>query len=392
MSRRFPSVLALALLGASTIASTAHAELRRGELVVVDADETIEGNLYLSGGTILMHGNVLGDVVAAGGSIIIDGRVDGDVLAAGGEINIIGPVSGDVRAAGGQLSFQAPIGGDATAAGGDITIMNDVGGEALLAGGEALVSGNIAGSLAAATGQLRVNGRVGQGILMTGGALALGRSAVVVGDVHYPENATFQRDANARISGALVPTATSMQQRTAAGVVFALQMIVGLFALGLLWLFLFRGFARRSLANLGTHPARTAGVGALALVVVPLALGLVFMLGVVLGGWWLALFGMSLFALALMLTFPLVALFVGKAALHRMRRTTRSDVWPMLFALIAFVLLMQIPVIGQLLAIAVVVFGLGALAITMLPTLRATSREPVELPSTPLSAEPLPAI
>jgi hypothetical protein len=82
-------------------------KLRSGDQVVVPAGETIEGDLYASGGLVRVEGRVEGDLLAAAGQQVA-GQVTGDVMAAGGSIDVSGRVGGDVRAAGGSSPSADP--------------------------------------------------------------------------------------------------------------------------------------------------------------------------------------------------------------------------------------------------------------------------------------------
>ena len=73
-------------------------KIRAGESIVVEADETIEDDLYLFGTSVTIEADVPGDVVAFGSSVTITGDVGGDVLAGTSNLRITGTVSGDVRA------------------------------------------------------------------------------------------------------------------------------------------------------------------------------------------------------------------------------------------------------------------------------------------------------
>lgn len=93
---------------------------------VISKNQTINDDLFISGGEVEILGTVNGDVYAAGGEVLINGLVKGDVLVAGGEVTIKGTVENNVRAAGGQITIsQAKIGRNLSVAGGEITVSDD---------------------------------------------------------------------------------------------------------------------------------------------------------------------------------------------------------------------------------------------------------------------------
>ena len=116
------AIVLLLLVSATSIVlaqeSVLDGKLRTGETVMVPANESVDGDLYLVGGTVTMDGNVDGDLTVVGGQVTVNGTVTGDVLAAGGMISIGGTIEGDLRQAGGQTTLGGDVGEDVLAAGG----------------------------------------------------------------------------------------------------------------------------------------------------------------------------------------------------------------------------------------------------------------------------------
>lgn len=379
----------LSLAGLCSILSAAplRAEVRAGDSVLIKAGEVIEGNLYATGASITVHGTVKGDLVLAGGAAYVDGPVGGDVLAVAGQLTLAGLVDGDVRASAAQVSILAPVGGDAALAGGNVHVGADVAGDALLASGGATIGGAVGRSLYVSSGDTRVASRVGGDLIAQGGRLTLEDGAQVNGDVRYAGPEDVVRESGSLVAGAIIqrplPGAGPRWLMTLLGWV---QLLVGMFVLGLLWLTLFRGFAQRSMHALRTRPALSFGVGTAVLLGTPPAIALVFVLGSVLGGAWLGLFGLAIYAMAVALTFPFIAATLGLAVTRRAPIGIGNLWWPLLGALVPLTILLQVPVLGPLVALACTTFGLGAIAVTLVPTLRFTrapTAETAPLPSTP---------
>lgn len=103
-----------------------HAVTISEDRAVVSKTQTINDDVFISGGEVEILGTVHGDVYAVGGEVTIDGTVKGDVLAAGGEVTIKGVVENSVRAAGGQITISsAKIGRNISVAGGEIVVSED---------------------------------------------------------------------------------------------------------------------------------------------------------------------------------------------------------------------------------------------------------------------------
>ena len=138
-------------------------KLRTGDTVVVAADETWDGDLYLLGGRVTVEGTVDGDLTALGGQVEINGTVTGDVLAAGGTVSVDGTVEGDTRIAGGQLHVGGEVGEDVAATGGQLTVERGatIGGDLIATGGAITLSGSVAGRVEGSAGSYTRSGSVG---------------------------------------------------------------------------------------------------------------------------------------------------------------------------------------------------------------------------------------
>jgi hypothetical protein len=138
-------------------------KLRTGDTVTVPATETVDGDLYLAGGSVTMDGTVNGDLVAFGGQVTINGSVTGDLMTAGGSVSITGAVDGDIRTAGGQVTVSGPVGEDMLIAGGQTTLASGatIGGDLIASGGTVSVGGAVTGNIEATAGTYSRGGTVG---------------------------------------------------------------------------------------------------------------------------------------------------------------------------------------------------------------------------------------
>lgn len=68
------------------------AEVRTGPGAQVAAGETVDDDLYLAGGAVVIAGTVNGDVVAMGTSVNVTGRVNGNLFAFGQTVSVSGKV------------------------------------------------------------------------------------------------------------------------------------------------------------------------------------------------------------------------------------------------------------------------------------------------------------
>jgi hypothetical protein len=148
----------------------------------------------------------------------------------------------------------------------------------------------------------------------------------------------------------------------AAAILGRLLFIAALGILGATLILAFPTFAAGTIRTLGAEPWKSVGLGAGALVGLPV-LAILLMVTVV--GAAVGVAGLALYALALVAGFLTGAGFVGDAVLGLLRRPAGASVGAtivaLLVGLIAISLVRLIPVAGELACLAVLLFGLGAL-------------------------------
>jgi hypothetical protein len=351
-------LMGLALLIALAPTQTFAAEPLQGNNVTVSRNQIINDDLYAFGGTVTIQGRVNGDVVALGGTVTVNGPVSGDLLIGGGTVNVSGRVGRSVRATGGTVTIDAPVGTDVAVAGGTVTL-----GSGARVGRDVLAN----------AGSTTVDGRVGRNVRMGGGTLRLDDGAVVGGNLIYTSNQQAAIATGATVRGTIqryAPQrmgfwpAAGLFGRTGDSVVGWLRTLIGLFVLGLLFILLAPRFGRRTVGTLGGSPWASLGLGIALLICVPIAALIVFVVGLFVGGWWLALILLALYGIALVLSIAVTGLFLGRWILERVGRGPVPLVWALLLGLVCLLLVSLVPVAGGLVIALAMLCGLGALALT----------------------------
>jgi hypothetical protein len=114
-------VILIALPSPATAADSYRAvsdEIKIGDNFILFEDQTYEGNLFILGGTVTLERNstLNGDIVMLGANLVVNGTINGDVVTLGGvaEVNEEGRVIGDINSAGAYLDIdpEAHIEGD----------------------------------------------------------------------------------------------------------------------------------------------------------------------------------------------------------------------------------------------------------------------------------------
>ncbi|MFB6298699.1 MAG: polymer-forming cytoskeletal protein [Halobacteriales archaeon] len=324
------AVVLLAVLPGAAIAQTE----RTGGTVVVETGETVDG-LQATAGTVIVRGTVDGDLRAFAGNVFIEGNVTGDVEAFAGNVRVAGTVDGDMRVFGGNLLIEP--------------------------------SGQVGGTLEAGVGSLTVAGTVGNDVRADSGSVTLAPTAQVDGDVVYTGDLN---DEGATVVGSVTqnpdlelggePAVPSIP-----GWVFDLYGALVTLAVGVVLLLVFPDFSTHVADQALAQPGRTAGIGLLSLLGIPIGMVIVML---TLVGIPLAIVGFVLFGVGLWVGSVYGRFAIGIWILSLIDRQHR---WIALLAGVVVIgLLTRVPWVGGLLEFVVMLLGFGALGRELYRTYR----------------------
>jgi len=328
-------------------------------------------NVYRVGGEVRTQGRVNGDFIGAGGSVSIDDAVTEDATVAGGAVRIRGPVGDDLRVAGGQITLEGKVGGEAMIAGGNVTLTRDasVAGRTWIAAGNVALNGKIAKDLQIRAGKVIIDGEVDGDARIIAGEIELLPGARLNGSLSYLSQEEVRINPQAQVRGSVTREVAKRGSRGESqpprfGRRFGLAWFVGLVVAGALYLLIFPTFSRNVQQRLAAAPWPSLGLGAALISAVPL---LAIALVVTIIGIPLALGLLAAYAITLLAGYLIIADFIGERALRAVRRNGEaSTAWRiagLVLALVALALVRFIPVIGGLLILIALFFGVGALTL-----------------------------
>ena len=340
-------------------------EVRRAEdRVTIPADETIDDTLIIMADSILVEGTVTGDLIALGERVTLRGRVDGTLVAAAEELMISGQVGDTVLALGKNVEFwRAALGANAYSAGRTVTVSADtsIAGSAALAASEAAeVHGGIGRDLLAAAKSVSLAGSVGGDFTAYAERADLDAAARVAGDLtaklRGTDDLSVSPDASVAGETNLSTWPEDPNRYLTLGFYIreALQLLAA-FLTGLV-LFLLVPRLREARLERGAEVLVTAAVGAVALFAVP-ALALITIV---------TLIGAPLGIIALLAwVAALYAAGIVTAALLGRRLLNGDDprhVLRLLVGLAIVFVLINLPFVGGIMRLLVVLLGLGVIA------------------------------
>ena len=364
-----PGALLALGLAAANVTPAAAAEVRQGDAVTVGPSETIDDDLYAFGNTVVIQGTVNGTVVAAGSNVMVSGAVNGDLFAAGNSVDVTGSVRNSVRAAGSSVQLAGAVGRDALLAGSTLSVAPTapIAQDLLLGGAMATVGAPVGRNVFGSTSQLTLAAPVHGNVTGQFEDLRLQPGAVINGNLTYTSNRDVQVAPGAAVQGVAqrtpTPAATEPQRDFAPDALGWIRGLVGVAVLGLLLVLVFPAAARTSAETIGRAMWPSLGIGFATLLAVPVAALLVFGLGLVVGGWWLSLLLLEMYAIKLAVGIVVGGLFVGEWLLARAKVPALHPAWALLGGVFVLAVVGLIPVLGPLVNVVVLAVGLGAVVI-----------------------------
>lgn len=344
------------------------ARFRTGNNVKIDSDKPLRDDLYISGGNIEVNDTINGDLIIFGGSIIVNGDVKGDLILLGGQIDINGLVDGTARIAGGDIFIKGTIKKDLMIASGNLTLneKSRIGRDIVLGVGRSRISGSVGRRIIGGSSDMVIDGSVNGDVVVTTNELKIGRGAVIDGDLKYTSENKASISSSADIGGEVhsrrPPVGRRTVNRQVAGVLNFLVSIVWLMVLGTVMLALFPSYAYRVNENLEDFPWKSLIWGILALILTPIIAGL---LVITIIGFPLALILFFIYLFGIYISKIYFGHFLGKRILGRIRGTGSHWFWSLLLGIMIILILAKIPILGPIIRVVVVIFGLGAIVFSL---------------------------
>jgi cytoskeletal protein CcmA (bactofilin family) len=353
------------------------ADLRNGDTVVIASGDEINDDLYIAANRITINGTVNGDVLCIGDTININGKINGSVIALGSTISIDGEVTRAVRIAGANIDIAGNIGSDVIVAGDSIDLANaaKVGRDLVFAARSLNIDNSIGRSITGYAEKVDINNKVTGDVEIGVTQLTLASTAKIQGNLIYVSDNEAIIHSGAQIVGATthnLPEArepfysTKFWNMPSMNVDIWSRIIAFLTTLvtGCLIILIAPKKAKAVAEAIRHKPLSSLGWGAVILFATPIAAIITFVtvIGIPVG-----LISLMLYGLAIYLSQIAVGLFIGYWIIGRFSKTDSRGVLVGAFALgfliLTFVKL--IPFIGFALWLATVLFGIGAIMLSL---------------------------
>lgn len=407
-------VIGLAVASFVRVPAAAGFDVRGGEELRIEREQTINDDLYAAAETITIDGTVRGDAVVAGRTIVLNGNVEGSLMAAAQTVIINGTVHGSARTAAQAIAIGpgATIGRDLIAFCYSLetrpgsTVSRDLGVWAY----QALLTGAVARNVRGGTNGLELRGSVGGNVDVevgdrepdgrAGGGAAIGSPVPAVAIPSVPTGLTVTQSATiggmlsytsreqypiaGQVAGGVTWRQRPVEERPAADprrpLANVLRQFLTLALIGLLLLWIAPAWVTRLADIVEVQPLPAFGWGlvagflffwtVVALALAAIVLAIVFGIAT-LGGLAALTLGLGFVGeIVLVAAFVILTAFIaqvlvsylgGRWLLQRLRPDgTASRATPLITGLVVFVVLSALPVLGPFLKLVVAVLGLGA--------------------------------
>jgi cytoskeletal protein CcmA (bactofilin family) len=352
--------------------SAGAADLKHGDPnYTLASGEVVHTDLIVSADSTRIDGDVDGDLIAFSRSVTVNGHIKGDVISFSQELRINGPVDGNVRAFVQMLQLNSTVGRNVMAWAGDVNLEESakVGGTMTLGAGHAELRGALTGDLLAFLGDMDINGSLARNAMIRAGHLTIGPNAVIAGqtkaELHQQPDVSTSAKLGSPIDVTIQKHEHGPSYSSARYYVHQCLKWGASFLFGLVLLFLAPVFFFDSVSSCNkTAPA--IGFGVLFLFAVPIAaiIACITVVGLGLGisslmFWAIAIYAAQVFVGAWLGEKILGAGVGAGAALGRLA-----------LGLLILRALGMLPYLGGWISFAVVIWGMGAMVLTIYKHMR----------------------
>jgi cytoskeletal protein CcmA (bactofilin family) len=420
--------LGLVLLGLLVFGLTSSvwaADIRGGDYIIIDADEVIDDDLFITANRVEVEGTVKGDLFITGREIVINGQVDGSLFITGQTLDINGNVKGSVYGAG----YSATVGRGADIERNLYVTGNSlktekgstVGRSVYATGYQVIIDGTVIDDANTTSAALEINGSVGGDVSAQvseeGGAPPFmpnfpGSVPMVATGYRVGDNAEIGGVENIEVAGGVDVGASFSNYawrvlRGRLGEFIALVIVGGL----LLWLW--PSLMQRASTEVQEKALPNTGRGCLITLIFPIALVIAMIILIIvallfgfitfgqLTGDILRIGSVTLALLAVVFAFifstvtkAIVAFLGGRLVLTRVVKQIKPGWWldfaSLILGALIYEILRIIPFVGLIVSVIVILVGLGAIYVALRQMMRPSPPPPLPPPPTPPEVTPTP--
>ena len=362
------SALALVFTGFCTMlampAPASATEFRKGDSVTVAKEETIKGDMYVTGTRVRINGTVDGDLIVFCQSLDVSGHVTGDVLTFSQSARITGQVDGNVRGANNNLTITGTVGKNVMVFEETLTLdaNGKIGGSLTSFVENVGAEGSVGRDALLFFAHANLAGKIGGGVRAKGDTLVIGSTAVIDGPVHFEGHKAPEVSPSAKLASPVEFKLMEKKSSYREGHYYIWQVIwaAAFILFGLVLFALMPKFSQEAVKS-AEHYGAAAGLGVLVLFGVPIAacIACITVVGLFIGISTLFLWYASLYFAQV-----IVGAVIGQWLMGR-----TSELWPLIgrmaVGLVIVRLCTTIPHLGGWVKFAAILWGIGAISLAL---------------------------
>jgi cytoskeletal protein CcmA (bactofilin family) len=352
--------------------------------------ESHKGDLYFMSDSVEIAGTQEGDLTVFAREIEIPGTVTGDINAFVESADLGGKMGDGVRVVCKELSVSGEIDGDLIAVCASVVIDRSahITGDLDAKGANIDVRGTVDGDIDATGGEINFSGKAGGNAKLKADVVEVDPGAHVAGDLEYTSRERVSVDTG-KVAGGSVSYSPEKPRPSVSrhGVMKWFFMMATALLSGLASVAIFRQSAAGIVSTVRTDGLKSAGIGFITLIVVPVAAALSCILIITIPAAFLVLLA---YALLVYLAQVPVAALLGEVVLKRLGHPGASPFTALAVGVPILYLLFWIPFFGKIALFATIFTGFGAIVITVWAARQARRRGPAGME--PPMAAPSPVV
>jgi len=356
----------VALVVALGLTSSASAAvIASGESYVLPPGRVIANDLIVTAHTVRIEGTIEGDLIAFAQTVSVTGEVEGDVLVFAQRLHVTGRVDGNVRSLGEFHDLEGLVARNVTLFGETVQLHSDaeVSGSFTSASESSTLDGRVGRDVIIFAETSTVNGTVGGDARLTGETIKIGPNASITGElsIHSGGEPDVSPGASIATGPRIERTEDDSSGSPFGRIVWRFLAWSAAFIYGLVVLFLAPRMVTRVVENLSRYGV-SIGLGALALLAIPIAIVIVCLtlVGIPLG-----LVALAGYVLAIYSAQVFVGSWIGQALLGK-SETKGEAIGRLAMGLAILHVAILVPVMGGIVSLAVTLWGFGAFILALL--------------------------
>ncbi len=381
ISLAFTILTILFILSSSSVSAAVY---RNGNRIDIPKGQDVKESLYISGKSINIDANVDGDIFCAAQTVRITGRVNGDVICGAQSIVVTGEINGNLRAGAQSIDLEGIINRNANLFGQNIEISSGsaIMGEANIWSQDVDVRGVVTKKLDGGAQIMTILGKVGE-VDVHVEELSVGPEAVVQNNLTYTSLNKAKLSANSLVGGQILqrqppasPEKTQSQNRRPTRSVLGIGRIISLIVQLILATLIVAFFAKpmnSASAVMYKKILPTLGIGLLILIFTPV---IMVIIALTLIGIPLSILLLFVYIFSFFIGRVLAAGVVGRLLLEKFWVDKKeNDMWSVIIGIIAMWFIFSIPIVGSILSVIVLIWGLGGVYYLFRPIQLKTSEK-----------------